>query len=268
MYLASLPMYDVPFVRPHVDMLWQGLAKALKQAGVQGVPAGLERSRDMYAQWSDPRLLLSQSCGYPLTHEFKDKLRYLATPCYDAPFCEGSDYTSLIVVRQDSVFSVFSDLRGTVAGVNNPDSHSGMNILRYMAAPLSESGRFFSRVVETGAQLASLESIQKKEIDVAAVDTVSFALCRKHDPARVDGLRILCAGPPAPALPFVTSAVTDKETVSRIRDALLSIVVDPALAECRAALLLQDIEILDSGCYAVIPAMAEQAKNYGYARLC
>jgi hypothetical protein len=69
--IASLPMYDLPEIRTATDQWWKRLADALRQEGIDGVPDALWRGDDYRMPWTHPDLLLSQTCGYPLTHELR-----------------------------------------------------------------------------------------------------------------------------------------------------------------------------------------------------
>jgi hypothetical protein len=54
--------------------------------------------------WTDPRLLLAQTCGYPYVMALKEKgIRVVATPLYDAPHCEctGTAATSSSAVADN-----------------------------------------------------------------------------------------------------------------------------------------------------------------------
>ncbi len=85
--------------------------------------------------------LFSQACGYPFTHEFKDLLKYIATPHYAVPGCQGANYCSFIFARFDQPLDSF---RGGIAAVNNPDSMSGMLALKLVFAPFATEGKFFA----------------------------------------------------------------------------------------------------------------------------
>ena len=82
MMTASLPMYDWPELQPANDALWRGMARYL------GIDVRLDRRADHRSVWHDPGLLFSQTCGYPLTHEFRGRLDLIATPHYSADGCE------------------------------------------------------------------------------------------------------------------------------------------------------------------------------------
>ena len=132
--IASLGMYDWPELRRATDAWWMGLRRHLVAAGFRDVPETFLRDANHEA-WRSDALLLSQTCGYPLTHAFRGQLIPIGTPCYDAPGCSGSNYCSAIVVNAASRANSFEDLRGKTAAYNSSDSLSGHLALRSLAAP-------------------------------------------------------------------------------------------------------------------------------------
>ena len=187
--LASLPMYDLPEVRPALAAWWGEIARQLRRQGVADVPGALDQEQPAGAAWSSPTLLLSQCCGADLMGAFAGRLVALATPCYRAPGCSGPRYASLVVVRTGAAVERLADLRGKVAAINHPDSHSGSNALRALIAPLARDGRFFGRVEVSGSHAASLAMVAEGAADVAAIDCVSHALLARHRPAALAGTR-------------------------------------------------------------------------------
>ena len=135
MSIASLPMYDLPEPTAANDAFWRAIARALEREGLAGVPQALTRGVDLGEIWRDPDFLFGQTCGYPLMNAFKGEMRVIATPVYDAPGCEGSDYCSHIVVRADDPARDLSDLRGRTAAVTPPASQSGSSAPRPAVAP-------------------------------------------------------------------------------------------------------------------------------------
>ena len=180
MSLATLGMYDLPEFRDATDGWWEVLARAFEEEGVEGVPPELRRGEDSYHKaWTDPRLLFSQTCGYPLRLMLKDKVRYLATPCYSAPGCSGAYYRSAIVVRKDSDCTEVEGLRGKVCAYNSQSSQSGYNCLRAKIAPHAEKGRFFSRTVQSGGHHESLQLVATgKASSTSRPEMRSFLRCR------------------------------------------------------------------------------------------
>lgn len=262
----ALQMYDLPEVRWATDALGAALGQALRRAGFDA-PEGLDRALDYKTQWTQPDLLLAQACGYPLVTLLAGQVRYVATPCYDAPGCEGPRYCSFLVVRRDDPAKVLGELRGRRAAFNRDYSQSGYNALRHAVAPLARGGRFFGRTLETGGHLGSLEAVAVGGADVAAVDCVTHALARRHRPAVLEGLRVLARTAAAPGLPLITRAAASDEEVERLRQALREVFAAPELAEARAALLLAGLEELPANAYASLTRMQQQATALGYPTL-
>jgi ABC transporter, phosphonate, periplasmic substrate-binding protein len=264
MSLASLPMYDLPEVRPALDALWVGLARHGAREGLENAPAALAREHPGAALWCRSDLLFSQCCGYDLVNGYAGILRPLATPCYRAPGCAGPNYLSVVVVGEDAAARSLEDLRGGVCAINGWDSHSGMSALRALVAPLSRHRRFFARVEVSGTHIASLAMVARDDADVAAIDCVVHGLLARHRPAALLGTRILCHTAPAPAPPFVTQARTGDDVVSRLRAALARAFDDPALEAAREDLLLAGIEMLPPSAYVRIKAFERLAARHGY----
>ena len=215
MTTASLPMYDMPEFTEATDAWWRGLACAMTREGIKDVPGTLKRGEEFVTLWRDPNLLISQTCGYPLTHEYKDDLRLVATPEFSAPGCAGAAYSSFIMVREDDPAKEPADLKGRAIAFNGPESQSGYSAPRAVFAPLSKDGKFFSRAVVSGGHANSLDMVVKGKADVCATDCVTYALLARYRPGAVRGLRVLSESPSAPGLPYVTRAAMDEDTLAR-----------------------------------------------------
>ncbi len=267
MSIASLPMYDLPALRRATDDWWAGLARGLTAAGLLGVPPELERDLGLDEVWHHPSLLLSQTCGYPLTHALAGRVRLVATPVYDVEGCEGATYRSAFLVRDGDPAARLADLRGRRVAVNARDSQSGYNCLRYALASLAGGGPLFAEVVTTGDHEASLEAVRGNRADLAAVDAVTFALTARCEPSAVAGLRVLGWSAAAPALPYVTRAGAGEAELAALRDGLMKAAADPELAAARAALSLAGFEVLPLEAYHQIDEMERAAIALGYPEI-
>jgi ABC-type phosphate/phosphonate transport system substrate-binding protein len=267
MLIASLPMYDPPALRRATDAWWAGLARAFRAAGIDGVPQHLERQLGLDEVWRHPSLLISQTCGYPLTHALAGQVRLVATPVYDVEGCQGASYRSAFVVRDGDPAERLADLRGRRVAVNAGDSQSGYNCLRHALAPLAEGGPLFAEVVVTGGHGASLAAVRGNRADLAAVDAVTFSLAARSEPSAVAGLRVLGWSAPAPALPYVTRVGAGEAEVAALRDGLLQAAADPDLAAPRRALSLAGFEILPREAYDAIDEMEREAIALGYPEI-
>ncbi len=262
--IASLPMYDLPELRGALDLLWAALAKALAAEGIGTAPASLRHDAALASLWNDDALFVSQCCGYDLVNRHAGVLCPLVTPHYAAPGCDGADYRSQIVVAENSVIHDLHDARGAVCIVNGHESHSGMNALRALIAPLHREGRFFSHVHVSGTHANSLAAVARGAADICAIDCVTHALLARHRPAALEGTRILCLSAAAPAIPFVTRVDRGGDFAKRLQAALMGMLTDPSLAEVRQDLLIEGGEILPSGAYDRITAFESQAIAAGY----
>ena len=269
MSVASLPMYDLEPLRNATDAWGQAVAKAFRHRGLAGVPDTLDRGAfgDRFKVWSSPDLLLSQTCGYPLTHAFADKVRLVAIPFYGAPHCLGCDYCSVILVHENSDATRVKDLRGTRVAVNGFDSQSGFNALRASVARHARDGRFFGEVIETGSHLVSARSVAEGKADVCSSDCVTHALWSRHLPDAVAGTRVLTTTQHAPNLPYVTNITRSDEEVEAMQLGLLDAVADPEFAAARALLMLVGFTMLPRSTYDRIDAMEQQAADLGYPDL-
>ena len=266
MALANLGMYSLPAVADAIEAWWDGLARAFIAEGLEDVPETLSGG-DMHALWNDPDLLFAQTCGYPLTHEFKDKLQVIATPAYGAEGCTGCTYRSAFIVRRDEPAQTLDALRGRKAAINSPDSQSGYSALRHAIAPLAERGRFFDEVIESGGHRASMQTVASRRADVASVDCITLALMQRHDDALTDSLRVLGYSAAAPGLPYVTAHHRSRDSLDRLRAGLGRACADPGLEDARRALLIEGFEVLPETAYERILEMETEAAALGYPQV-
>jgi ABC-type phosphate/phosphonate transport system substrate-binding protein len=248
-----------------MEMFWTVLRSALRKAGLPHVPDVLSRPTDLGEHWRDPALLLSQTCGFPFVTDLHRQVRYICTPRFRAPGCEGAHYRSAIVVRGSEPLTAIADLRGRRAAYNSRDSQSGYNAFRLLVAPHADDGRFFSAVVATGSHRGSLAAVRSGEADVAAIDAVTLALLRARYPEEIDGLRVLGYTEPAAGLPLITSRLTDDDDVRRLRQACAD-ACDPA-QPTSPALLLDGVAVLGEDAYRPIALMRARAEALGYPEL-
>jgi ABC-type phosphate/phosphonate transport system substrate-binding protein len=256
--VASLAMYDAPPLDAANDALWATIA-----ARLPGAPARLARGRPLEAIWTDPGLLLAQTCGWPLLTRLAGRVQVVATPCYALPGCAGPMHRAFIVVREADAAASLADLRGRRLALNAWDSNTGMNLLRAAIAPLAREGRFFGAIEVTGAHAASLRAVATEKADAASVDCVTFGLAQRHRPDLVAGLRVLAHTPASPGLPLITRGSANAAELAALRAALRA-----ALGSTAADTLgLVGFAMLPLAAYETLRAMAAEASRRGYAAL-
>jgi ABC-type phosphate/phosphonate transport system substrate-binding protein len=261
---ASLPMYNLPEMRPANAAFWSALHQLLTEAGVACVPQELIFDRPPVPDRIGAEILFSQTCGYPLETIFAGQAIQLGTPCYDAEGCAGPTHCGVFVVPADSRARTLRDLAGGVFLLNSRQSNSGMNLPRRALAEIADRGAVFERVIETGSQPGNLDRIARGEADVTAVDCVTYAFWRRHRPEPGARTRVLARTPPSPAIPFVTAAATPPRTVEILREALRRLPRDQRFAAARAGLLITDIVDVPAERYRALLDYEEEAARLGY----
>lgn len=252
----SLPMYDWPEVSEATDAWAKGVMRHLG-----GANSRLDRNSDYFSGWRRDDLIFSQTCGYPFTHEFRGKLNYVATPHYAVSGCEGPNYCSFVFAREHRPLA---DFKGSRAGVNNPDSMSGMLAMKLVFAPFAKNGRFFSGVIETGGHIQSMIAVRDGKADICAIDSVCVALAKRDRPDYLEGLVEIARSPMVPGLPYVTAPRRDP---AELRRALARAFADPALASAREALFLERHSVLAEGAYDRILMLEHQMEQSGGLKL-
>ena len=264
---VGLPMYDPPELHAVVDAWWSGLARAFRAEGVLDVPDRLDRSLSLDALWGASNLLFTQTCGYPLYGTWAGRLRYLATPKHATLGCTHVNYCSWIVVAANSRAHCLEDLRGTRCSISGRNSHSGYNALRGLIAPLANNGRFFGSVSVSGGHAESLDQLERNEVDVAAIDCVTYALLSRCRPQVIAATRIIGRTADAPGLPYATSTNAAPEDVRRLRAGLFRAFDDPSLRATREALLIDGLEILAPDAYDCMAEIEANAKRRCYLEM-
>lgn len=175
-------------------------------------------------------------------------------------------YYSDIVVRRDSRYRSFADLRGASWAYNEPNSHSGFNIVRHHLATLAETGGYFSHAVESGAHQRSLNMIVNAEVDASAIDSTVLEAELACSPLLRDKIRVIETLGPSPMPPWVLHKSLAAELRARIRDTLLAMHTDPAGKMILAQWGIAYFAAVDDAAYDPIRRMAQQAEGITLAR--
>jgi phosphonate transport system substrate-binding protein len=170
-------------------------------------------------------------CGWPyvqLADRRPSPVDLLAAPVLKEAAHGGEPlYCSRVIVRADSPFRTFADLRGCSWAHNEPDSYSG-----YLATldHLQRSGAahdFFSRVVESGWHEESIRLVRTGAIDASAIDCQVLDVARREDPGLQSALRVLTTFRSAPIQPVVAGRHLPSPVRNAVRRALLNVASDP-----------------------------------------
>ena len=218
--------------------------------------------RESYAAIAAGGIDFGWICGRPYVELLAAgaPLALLAAPVMTGTRYGGRPiYFSDVVVRRDSHFQSFADLRGTSWAYNEPGSQSGYHITRYHLARLGEAGGYFGRVIASGSHARSLEMVLAGEVDASAIDSTVLEWTLAHAPALGEGIRVIETLGPSPIPPLVVSGEGGLAVREKARAALLAL---PKTAEGRAILALGGLgrfAAIDDSDYDTIRTMAKTA---------
>jgi phosphonate transport system substrate-binding protein len=183
--------------------------------------------RERLARLDRGAIQLGWLCGTPYVWRadlLRPEITLLAAPVMDGPRYGGKPvYFSEVVVRAESRFRRFEDLKGTRWGYNEPNSYSGYWVVRYQLARLGIYRGFFGKVVEAGSHERALKLILNHRIDWAAIDCTVLEEKFRQDPSLTDQLRVVKTFGPNPIPPWVAHRSVPGGLLERLRDAFLSL---------------------------------------------
>lgn len=218
--IAALQMYDWPEVHERMDAFWSGIAADLEAKDVDP-PKVLSRPDRLSQPWSQPDLLLGQTCGLPYVTGRCGDAVLVARPDFDIEGARDGTYSSALICRSDDPANGLSGFRGRIAAINELGSQSGCNAFADAVMDVhSDTGRpFFSTLKFSRAHRDSARMVAKGQADIATIDSVAWALFAEIEPEHRAKLRVLAWTRPMPALPFITSAM-NAERIGLLREAL------------------------------------------------
>jgi phosphonate transport system substrate-binding protein len=170
-------------------------------------------------------------CGLPYT--WKADRHPPLVHLLAAPVMAGSRYLgrpvyfSDVVVRRESAYQSFLDLRGKGWAYNEPHSHSGFNITRFKLASIGAPESYFSRVVAAGSHQRALEYVLSGMVDASAIDSTVLETELDQDPGLQERIRTIDILGPSPIPPWVVTPSLSEELRSRLQHALLEMHLDP-----------------------------------------
>jgi len=128
-------------------------------------------------------------------------------------------YFADVVVRADSPFVTFDDLRGARWTYNDRNSRSGWFS---MVERVREPETFFGSLAQSGSHLRSLDLVLNGDVDAAAIDSNALFVQRRERPEIASMLRVIETWGPYPIQPVIIRGGVAREVKERIAHALLS----------------------------------------------
>lgn len=272
--MNTLPLFPRPLrvascmaenAAPFARAVAQALGRAL------GVPVEFvvdcpwpQRERMLYAG----EVHVAWLCGLPYVRETDraaPRIELLAAPVMrQARYGARPVYYTDVMVRRDHPALVLADLHGASVAINEPNSHSGYEVLRHALAEQGLPPGFFAEVIESGAHQRSLELIESGAVDAAPIDSTVFDTEVRARPELASRLRAVATLGPSPMPPWVASTRLAPDLRQQLRDALLTLGAD---AQAGAALDEADVRgfvVVDDEGYAPLRHMSRSAARYPF----
>lgn len=190
-----------------------------------------------------------------------------------APVLEGGRYGgrpiyySDVIVRAESPFRSFAELRGRSWSYNDVDSHSGYAVTLYRLVEMGETDGFFGSVLEAGSHQSSIRLVENGEIDASAIDSQVLAVAMREHPVLRTKLRVIDTLGPSPIQPVVAARRLPEALRAGMREALLAMGEDPAGRAALAPGLVTRFVAVEDGDYDPIRRMLAAAEHARFTTL-
>ena len=177
-------------------------------------------------------------CGLP--YVYKSDLTEIGMELLAVPVPAGTRYDgrpiyfSDVVVRSNSRYRNFLDLRGSSWAYNERRSHSGYNVVRAHLAGIGETEGFFGSLVASGKHSASVAMILSGRADGAAIDSTMLKWIFSMHSEAPRRLRVIDSIGPSPMPPWVISTRTPGKLRGEVRALLLAMHMNPGGRELLA----------------------------------
>ena len=219
----------------------------------------------------DGRVHVGFLCGWPYSERFdrpERPIELLCAPVMAPPRYQGRPiYFTDVIVREDSRFRSFADLRGRSYAYNHAESHSGYNVPRDHLLALGETSGYFARTVASGSHQASIGLVADGSIDAAGIDSTVLDLELAQRPELARAFRIVESIGPGPIPPVVVARGLPDDEKRRLREAFLAMHDDgEGLAILRDGRIARFVSVRDAD-YDTIRAMVRRARTAGFLTL-
>jgi phosphonate transport system substrate-binding protein len=176
-------------------------------------------------------------------------------------------YFSDVIVRRDSPWQSFADLRGRSWAYNEPLSHSGYGAPRYRLVQLGETRGYFGRVLQSGWHDESIRLVCSGAIDASAIDSQVLAVTFRDRPELASRLRVIDTLGPATIQPVAADARLPAALKEAIREVLVRMGDDPGAREQLARGFVGRFAAVDDTGYEDIRAMRGACEAAGFLTL-
>jgi phosphonate transport system substrate-binding protein len=183
-----------------------------------------------FEEFAEGQIDVAFICGLPyvrMTSEYNCPVELLAAPILVGKrYRHRPIYFSDVIVRSESPYTSFDNLRGCVWAYNERASHSGCNLVCYSLLERGKTSDYFGETVKSGSHLRSLEMVLEGKVDATAIDSHLSDILRSRDEELVSRLRVVDVLGPSSIPPVVMSKTIDNELKCKLRETLVTMHLD------------------------------------------
>ncbi len=207
-------------------------------------------------------------CGLPyiLAHD-KDRpeVHLIAAPVMKAERYQGKPiYFSDIIVRKDSPYQSFADLKGKTFVYNEEISNSGYNMPRYYLVKNGLAGGYFENVLRSGSHEESIRMVAEGAADVSFVDSLVIDFDREMGYGYADQVRVIESVGPAGIPPVVISSQAPQELRDKLQNILINMHKDEQGRAILDQALVDRFVVVSDTNYDNIRHFKQTAETAGY----
>jgi len=176
------------------------------------------------------------------------------------PQVHGSHfYQSYLIVKQDSHFHTFEELKNMVFAFTDPDSNTGKLVPTYWLAKMGERPEtFFGKTIYTYSHDNSILAVAKGLVDGATVDGLIWEYYHQKNPVFTTRTRIIRKSEPYGIPPLVGARDLSPQLKERIRESVFSMHLDPKGKHILRELMIDRFIEPQEAWYASIRQMARE----------
>lgn len=205
-------------------------------------------------------------CGLLYVHlsaTEEDPIELLAAPVLRGSRYQGRPhYFSDIVVRRDSRFHSFDDLRGCTWAYNEEVSHSGYNLVQYSLLERQGHTNYFRSTVKSGSHTQSLQLVLAGQADAAAIDSHVLEVILQKDRGLASQLHRIDHLGPSSMPPIVVARRLPSQLKRKLQHILTHMHLDPVQAELLQAGEIERLVAVQDEDYNDIRAMWARVQAY------
>jgi len=174
-----------------------------------------------------------------------------------APVTQGRTvYYSYVIVPAGSPDRSFEELEGKTFAFTDPMSNTGKLAPTYKLAQMNRTpDRFFKNTIYTYSHDRSIESVAKRLVDGAAVDSLVWDFMSRKNPESTSGTRIVDKSAPYGIPPIVVSRALSPELKNRLRDLFLGAHEDEDGKEILSGIMIDKFVVVNDNIYDSVRAM-------------